>query len=48
MTKDEIDLLIGLISEYELRAKYNNDIRDYKTYSMLLKVMDIVKNEVEK
>lgn len=38
MTECEKKVLKGLISEYELKVKYNNDTRDYEIYSMLLDV----------
>lgn len=40
MTDDERKLLSDLISEYELRAKYNDDVRDYKMYSLLVKIRE--------
>lgn len=42
MNDEEMRLLNSLIGEYEIRARYNSDPREYKTYSMLLKVKEIV------
>lgn len=52
MSKEELKILSELVSEYELRARYNNDIRDYQIYSVLIKLQNMViaelKAEVEK
>lgn len=42
MSKKEMQLFDGLISEYELRAKYNDDQRDYEIYSMLVNARGIL------
>lgn len=47
MCESEYKILLSLIEEYELRAKYNDDARDYATYSMLLKVKTLVEKEME-
>ena len=47
MTENEMKLLSDLISEYELRAKYNDDGRDYQMYSMLVKAKELLKMEVQ-
>lgn len=39
LNDEEKKILVELLKEYELRAKYNNDVRDYRTYSVLEKVV---------
>lgn len=51
MTDIEKKALKGLISEYELKVKYNNNARDYEIYSMLLNVQKEnkeLKEQIEK
>lgn len=43
MSEKELKVLSDLISEYELRAKYNDDQRDYVTYHVLVKAYEILK-----
>lgn len=45
MNDKDIEIFDGLIAEYELRAKYNDDPRDYETYSMLIKARGILTEE---
>lgn len=42
ISEEELNLFDGLIAEYELRAKYNDDVRDYKVYSMLVNARGIL------
>lgn len=37
----------GLIAEYELRAKYNDDVRDYEVYSMLIKAREDIVSRMQ-
>ena len=45
MSEKELKVLAELIEEYELRAKYNDDQRDYATYSVLVKAYGILKEK---
>lgn len=47
MTEKEMQLFDGLIAEYELRAKYNDDTRDYEVYSMLVNARVILAEQVK-
>lgn len=40
LSQEEIKVFDDLIAEWELRAKYNIDVRDYKTYSLLIKIRE--------
>lgn len=42
-----MQLFDGLISEYELRAKYNDDQRDYEIYSMLVNARGILVEQLK-
>lgn len=47
MSDKEMLLFDGLIAEYELRAKYNDDQRDYEIYSMLINARGILVDQMK-